>query len=141
MFRLFLPRVYILPHVYNLGPAWFRRAVVNLIPSLTMHALRDMTDVNVHGAFALARAAVEAFQKNALDARGKRGTLIFTGATGSLRGNVTTSAFSAGKFALRSLSQSLSKEFGKENIHVSGRFGTLWWKSELIWVLGRSCHN
>ncbi|KAI5892471.1 cytochrome P450 [Schizophyllum commune H4-8] len=45
MFRLFLPRVYILPHVYNLGPAWFRRAVVNLIPSPTMHALRDMTDV------------------------------------------------------------------------------------------------
>ncbi|KAL1712903.1 cytochrome P450 [Schizophyllum commune] len=45
MFRLFLPRVYILPHVYNLGPAWFRRAVVNLIPSPTMHTLRDMTDL------------------------------------------------------------------------------------------------
>ena len=45
MFRLFLPRVYILPHAYNLGPAWFRRAVVNLIPSPTMHTLRDMTDL------------------------------------------------------------------------------------------------
>jgi len=33
-----------------------------------------------------------------------------------LRGNVTTSAFSAG---LRALSQSLAKEFGKQNIHVA----------------------
>jgi short-subunit dehydrogenase len=36
-----------------------------------------------------------------------------------LRGNTTTAAFSAAKFALRSLSQSLNKEFGKENIHVA----------------------
>jgi short-subunit dehydrogenase len=50
---------------------------------------------------------------------GARGTLLFTGATASLRGNTTTSAFSAGKFGLRALSQSLSKEFGKDNIHVA----------------------
>jgi len=50
---------------------------------------------------------------------GARGTLLFTGATASVRGNVTTSAFSAGKYALRSLSQSLAKEFGKQNIHVA----------------------
>lgn len=47
-----------------------------------------------------------------------RGTLIFTGATAAIRGNVTTSAFASGKFALRALSQSLAKEFGKEDIHV-----------------------
>ncbi|THH07724.1 hypothetical protein EW146_g9223, partial [Bondarzewia mesenterica] len=51
--------------------------------------------------------------------KGKRGTLLFTGATASLRGNVTTSAFATGKFGLRALAQSLSKEFGKENIHVA----------------------
>ena len=44
-----------------------------------------------------------------------------TGATASWRGNVFTSAFAAGKFALRALTQSLNKEFGKENIHVSRR--------------------
>ena len=87
--------------------------------SVTPADLREAMDVNVHGAFALARAAIEAFRTNALDAKGKRGTLVFTGATGSLRGNVTTSIFAAGKFALRALSQSLNKEFGKENIHVS----------------------
>ncbi|KAI4518750.1 cytochrome P450 [Schizophyllum commune Loenen D] len=45
MFRLQILRVYVLPRVYNLGPAWLRRAVVNLIPSPTMHALRDMSDL------------------------------------------------------------------------------------------------
>jgi len=54
-----------------------------------------------------------------LTPEGSRGTLLFTGATASVRGNKTTSAFSAGKFALRSLSQSLAKEFGKHNIHVA----------------------
>lgn len=49
---------------------------------------------------------------------GKRGTLLFTGATAAWRGNKTTAAFSAGKFGLRSLSQSLNKEFGKQDIHV-----------------------
>jgi NAD(P)-dependent dehydrogenase (short-subunit alcohol dehydrogenase family) len=50
--------------------------------------------------------------------KGKRGTLLFTGATASLRGNTTTSAFAASKFGIRALAQSLAKEFGKENIHV-----------------------
>ncbi|KAL1756807.1 cytochrome P450 [Schizophyllum commune] len=45
MFRLQILRVYVLPKVYNLGPAWLRRAVVNLIPSSTMHTLRDMSDL------------------------------------------------------------------------------------------------
>ena len=88
---------------------------------LTEDEVDKVTDTNVKAAFAFAREAVSAFQAQAIDdARGggKRGTLLFTGATASLRGNTTTAAFSAAKFALRSLSQSLNKEFGKENIHV-----------------------
>lgn len=76
-------------------------------------------DVNVRAAFAFARHAILGFKENELDERGKRGTLLFTGATASRRGNVTTSAFSAGKFGTRALSQSLNKEFGACNIHVS----------------------
>ena len=45
--------------------------------------------------------------------------MLFTGATASVRGNVLTASFAAGKFALRALSQSLAKEFGKQNIHVA----------------------
>ena len=54
-----------------------------------------------------------------LTPEGSRGTLLFTGATSSVRGNKLIAAFSAGKFALRSLSRSLAKEFGKQNIHVA----------------------
>ena len=45
-------------------------------------------------------------------------TLIFTGATAAIKGSAMTSAFSTGKFALRSLTQSLAKEFGPKGIHV-----------------------
>jgi short-subunit dehydrogenase len=54
-----------------------------------------------------------------LTPEGAKGTLLFTGATASLRGGKVTAQFSSGKHALRALSQSLSKEFGKENIHVA----------------------
>ena len=85
---------------------------------ITEDEIDRVTDANIKSAFAFSREAITAFQGQALDERGKRGTLLFTGATASLRGNTTTSAFSGAKFALRSLSQSLNKEFGKENIHV-----------------------
>lgn len=81
--------------------------------------LGGVVETQITGAFAFARAAVLAFQQNDVDEKGRRGTLLFTGATASIRGNVYTSAFAAGKFALRALSQSLAKEFGKQNIHVA----------------------
>ncbi|PPQ71389.1 hypothetical protein CVT24_012220 [Panaeolus cyanescens] len=86
---------------------------------ITDQDLQDCLQNSVAGAFAFARGAITVFKDNEIDGIGKRGTLIFTGATASLRGNVTTSAFSASKHALRALSQSLAKEFGKSNIHVA----------------------
>lgn len=46
-------------------------------------------------------------------------TLIFTGATASVRGSANFSAFATGKFALRALSQSLAREFGPKGVHVA----------------------
>lgn len=46
-------------------------------------------------------------------------TLIFTGATASLKGSAQFASFAAGKFALRALAQSLAREFGPKGIHVS----------------------
>jgi NAD(P)-dependent dehydrogenase (short-subunit alcohol dehydrogenase family) len=87
---------------------------------VTTEDVRQSNQVNIEASFAFARAAILAFQENdATPSTGKKGTLVFTGATASLRGNVTTSAFASGKFAVRALSQSLAKEFGKEDIHVS----------------------
>jgi NAD(P)-dependent dehydrogenase (short-subunit alcohol dehydrogenase family) len=45
--------------------------------------------------------------------------LLFTGATGSLRGGALFSAFASSKFALRALAQSLAREFGPQGVHVS----------------------
>ena len=50
--------------------------------------------------------------------RGK-GTLLFTGATASLRGGQGYAAFASAKFGLRALAQSLARELGPEGIHVA----------------------
>jgi NAD(P)-dependent dehydrogenase (short-subunit alcohol dehydrogenase family) len=49
----------------------------------------------------------------------KRGTILFTGATASLRGGSGFCAFAGGKHALRALSQSMARELGPEGIHVA----------------------
>jgi NAD(P)-dependent dehydrogenase (short-subunit alcohol dehydrogenase family) len=64
------------------------------------------------GAFLLAQTVLPYFLER------KRGTLIFTGASGSLRGKAKFSPFSAAKGGVRNLAQSLSREFGPQNIHV-----------------------
>ncbi len=46
-------------------------------------------------------------------------TLIFTGATASIKGGPTSSSFGVGKFGVRALSQSLAREFGPKGIHVA----------------------
>jgi NAD(P)-dependent dehydrogenase (short-subunit alcohol dehydrogenase family) len=49
----------------------------------------------------------------------QRGTIIFTGATASLRGSSGFSAFAGAKFALRALAQSMARELGPQGIHVA----------------------
>ncbi len=49
----------------------------------------------------------------------KRGAIIFTGATASVRGAAGFSAFSGAKHALRALAQSMARELGPQNIHVA----------------------
>ncbi|WP_137886291.1 SDR family oxidoreductase [Pseudomonas sp. 2FE] len=49
----------------------------------------------------------------------KRGSIIFTGATASLRGRANFSAFAGAKFALRALAQSMARELGPQGIHVA----------------------
>ena len=46
-------------------------------------------------------------------------TLIFTGATASIKSSAQLASFSTGKWALRALSQSLAKEFGPQGVHVA----------------------
>jgi NAD(P)-dependent dehydrogenase (short-subunit alcohol dehydrogenase family) len=49
----------------------------------------------------------------------KRGTILFTGASASVRGGAGYAAFAGGKHALRALAQSMARELGPEGIHVA----------------------
>ena len=48
-----------------------------------------------------------------------RGTILFTGASGSLRGKAGFAAFAAAKAGLRAVSQSMAREFGPQGLHVA----------------------
>jgi NAD(P)-dependent dehydrogenase (short-subunit alcohol dehydrogenase family) len=69
--------------------------------------------VGCFGGFLFAREVLRAMKP-----RG-RGTLLFTGASASLRGKPFFAAFTAAKGALRNLAQSLAREFGPQGIHVA----------------------
>lgn len=63
------------------------------------------------GGFLFGRAAINAFAGNG-------GTLIFTGASASLRGRENFGAFNSSKGALRNLAQAMAKEYGHDGVHV-----------------------
>jgi NAD(P)-dependent dehydrogenase (short-subunit alcohol dehydrogenase family) len=49
----------------------------------------------------------------------RRGSILFTGATASVRGGKGYAAFASAKFGLRALAQSMARELGPDNIHVA----------------------
>ncbi|WP_255198235.1 SDR family NAD(P)-dependent oxidoreductase [Halorarius litoreus] len=71
-------------------------------------------DVNVRGALSCVQEAVP----DMLDA-GDGGTVIFTGATTSVRGRKGAIGFSAAKFAARGMAESMARELGPQGIHVA----------------------
>ncbi|MBU9480690.1 SDR family NAD(P)-dependent oxidoreductase [Burkholderia multivorans] len=77
---------------------------------------------HVLGAFHLAQAALPAllarYDKDAPSSQ-CGGSLLFSGASGSLRGKARFASFSAAKGALRNLAQSLAREFGPQGVHVA----------------------
>jgi NAD(P)-dependent dehydrogenase (short-subunit alcohol dehydrogenase family) len=49
----------------------------------------------------------------------QKGTVIFTGATASIRGRENLAAFAAAKNGLRAVAQSMARELGPQGIHVA----------------------
>ncbi len=68
---------------------------------------------------AVARRMVQRFENDLPLADKGSGTILFTGATASLRGRAHFAAFSGAKQALRALAQSMAKELGPRHIHVA----------------------
>lgn len=75
-------------------------------------------DVSGKGAFLFAQATLPRLVSAAPHSKHPP-SLIFTGATASVKANAQMASFATGKWALRALSQSLAKEFGPQGVHVS----------------------
>ncbi|KAK2747753.1 hypothetical protein FQN57_001783 [Myotisia sp. PD_48] len=71
------------------------------------------------GAFNFAQAALPLMLNEDQSSQKYPPTLIFTGATASIKGGSGLSAFAMSKFGVRAMSQSLAREFGPKGIHVS----------------------
>lgn len=69
--------------------------------------------VSAYGGFLVAQQAV----KRMLPKR--HGTIVFTGASASVKGYAQSAAFAMGKFALRGLAQSMARELHPQGIHVA----------------------
>jgi NAD(P)-dependent dehydrogenase (short-subunit alcohol dehydrogenase family) len=80
---------------------------------VTQKAFEDHWREHALGGFLLAQAVLPKMLERSA------GTLIFTGATGSVRGSARFSPFAAAKGALRNMAQSVAREFGSKGIHVA----------------------
>jgi NAD(P)-dependent dehydrogenase (short-subunit alcohol dehydrogenase family) len=94
--------------VYNAGNALWRPPL-----ETTTADFEAVWRVGCLGGFMFAREVARVMCQRA------RGTLLFTGATASLRGRGASTAFAAAKAGLRSVSQSFAREFGPQGIHVA----------------------
>lgn len=69
--------------------------------------------VSAYGGFLVAREAVRRMLPK------KKGVILFTGASASVKGYAQSAPFAMGKFALRGLSQSMARELQPQGIHVA----------------------
>jgi NAD(P)-dependent dehydrogenase (short-subunit alcohol dehydrogenase family) len=94
--------------VYN-ASARARGAFVELVPADVANAIA----VGAFGGFLVAQQAAKRMLPN------KRGAILFTGASASVKGYPQSAAFAMGKFALRGLAQSMAREFSPQGIHIA----------------------
>lgn len=99
------------PEVVVYNPSFRTRGpFVDLVASDVRRAL----EVCAFGGFLVGQAAARAM----LQAR-QSGTIVFTGASASVKGYAQSAPFAMGKFALRGLAQSMARELQPQGIHVA----------------------
>ena len=79
---------------------------------MDLNFFQELWEVCAKGAFLVSQQAIPRLLEGG-------GSLLFTGATASIRSRPPFTAFAAAKSAERSLAQGLSKEFGPQGIHVA----------------------
>jgi NAD(P)-dependent dehydrogenase (short-subunit alcohol dehydrogenase family) len=94
--------------VFNIG-IWDHGGILDISEELFERAWRT----GCFAGFLVGRAAAASMLN-----RGS-GTIIFSGATGSIRGGARFAAFASPKFALRALAQAMARELGPKGIHIA----------------------
>jgi NAD(P)-dependent dehydrogenase (short-subunit alcohol dehydrogenase family) len=94
--------------LYN-PSARVRGPLIELDPVQVLDAIK----VTAWGGFVAGQEAAKRMVKHGY------GSILFTGATASVKGMAQSASFAMGKFALRGLAQSMARELGPKNIHVA----------------------
>lgn len=94
--------------VYNAG----NNAIIPF-EDLTPEVFESFWRLGCFGGFLTAKAVVPIMQEQGY------GSLIYTGASGSMRGRPNFAHFASAKAGLRMLAQSLARTYGPDNIHVA----------------------
>ena len=94
--------------VFNAG-AYRRGSILDIVPSDFEHCWR----VGAFAGFLVGQAAARRMVSRGV------GTILFTGATASLRGGANFANLASPKFALRAVAQSMARELGPRGIHVA----------------------
>jgi NAD(P)-dependent dehydrogenase (short-subunit alcohol dehydrogenase family) len=94
--------------VYN-ASGRSRGPFVDLVPAEVERAIA----VSAFGGFLVAQQAVRRMLHT------RRGVIVFTGASASVKGYAQSAPFAMGKFALRGLAQSMARELAPQGIHVA----------------------
>lgn len=76
-------------------------------------AVRQAIEVTAYGGFLVGQEAA----RRMLPAG--RGSILFTGASASVKGYAQSASFAMGKFALRGLAQSMARELAPKGVHVA----------------------
>ena len=94
--------------IYNVGNNTPGK-IIDMEPSY----FKQSWETGCFGGFLFAKEVIKVFLKE-----NTHGTLLFTGASASLRGKANFGAFNSSKGALRNLAQAIAKEYSENSIHV-----------------------
>jgi NAD(P)-dependent dehydrogenase (short-subunit alcohol dehydrogenase family) len=83
------------------------------ITELDPEAVRQTIMVTCYGGFLVGQAAAKRMIKAG------KGTILFTGASASIKGFANSAAFAMGKLGLTGLVQSMARELQPQNVHVA----------------------
>jgi NAD(P)-dependent dehydrogenase (short-subunit alcohol dehydrogenase family) len=98
------------PHVVVYNPGG---RLAGPVTDIDPDGVREVLLVGCFGGFLVGQQAAKHM------AAAGRGSILFTGASASVKGYANSSSFAMAKFGLRGLAQSMARELAPQNIHVA----------------------